>query len=135
MLIEPIRKDLFTKLCIYVVGAMERTVAMRTAYLASIATVALGAIVGSAVYSIGTADYCPQPSPSSVATLFAPCQAFDAAMGRSITKKEAAQMGLLKTDGRPAVAPARQPEPTPAQLVAEDFQIIAQERATVGVAH
>ena len=39
--------------------------------------------------------YCPQPSAASVATLFAPCLAFDSAMGRRVTKQEAVMMGLL----------------------------------------
>ncbi len=42
-----------------------------------------------------SSDYCPSPSPASVEALFAPCQAFDTAMGRSVTKQEAVQMGLL----------------------------------------
>ena len=33
--------------------------------------------------------------------LFAPCQAFDTAMGRSVSKQEAVQMGLLTPDFRP----------------------------------
>lgn len=40
--------------------------------------------------------------PASVATLFAPCQAFDTAMGHKVTKKEAVQMGLLRPDAQPA---------------------------------
>ena len=46
----------------------------------------------------GTDYFCPPPSGASVATLFAPCQAFDTAMGHKITKKEAVQMGLLMPD-------------------------------------
>ena len=67
------------------------------AVLAIAAAVAAGA--GHAIRSVGGTDYyCPPPSAASVATLFAPCQAFDTAMGRKITKKEAVQMGLLKRD-------------------------------------
>ena len=77
---------------------------MRTENLAAIAiaTVAAG-VAGLAVYSDKSADYyCPPPSPAFVATLFAPCQAFDTAMGHKVTKKEAVQMGLLKPDVQPA---------------------------------
>jgi hypothetical protein len=57
-------------------------------------------------------------------------------MGHSITKQEAVQMGLLKPDQQPASTPGQQPAmPNPAQLVAEDFQTMAQEHATVGVAN
>ena len=110
---------------------------MRTEYLAAIAIAALGAGAVSAAYSVRTSDYCPQPSGASVTALFAPCQAFDVAMatrGPAITREEALQMGLLPPDEWSAPTPAKQPAPTPAQLVAEDFQVMAQEHATVGVA-
>ena len=71
---------------------------MRTQDLAvlAIATVVVAG-AGRAIQSgWGTDYYCPPPSAASVATLFAPCQAFDTAMGRKITKKEAVRMGLLK---------------------------------------
>jgi hypothetical protein len=93
---------------------------MRTEYLAAIAIAALSAGAAFAVYSVKTDDYCPQPSAASVAALFAPCQAFDTAMGHAVTKKEAVMMGLL--------APTGQPTPPPAT------QLAAQEHATVGVA-
>jgi hypothetical protein len=48
-------------------------------------------------------------------------------VSQSVTKQEAVQMGLLRRDEQPA--------PTPAQLVAEEHQIIAQEHATVEVAN
>ena len=73
---------------------------MRTQDLAvlAIATVVVAG-AGRAIQSgWGTDYYCPPPSAASVATLFAPCQAFDTAMGHKITKKEAVQMGLLKRD-------------------------------------
>jgi hypothetical protein len=53
------------------------------------------------------------------AHVFAPCQAFDTAVGHSVTKKEAVMMGLL--------TPAEQPTPPVTQLA-------AQEHATVGMA-
>jgi hypothetical protein len=110
-------------------------IAMRTEDLVVIAIRAVAAGAGIA-YSVKSEPYyCPQPSAASVARLFAPCQAFDAAMGHSITKQEAVQMGLLKPDQQPASTPGQQPAmPNPAQLVAEDFQTMAQEHATVGVA-
>ena len=51
-------------------------------------------------------QFCPNPSAASVTALFAPCQAFDTAMGRSVSKQEAVQMGLLTPDLQPL-----QPEP------------------------
>jgi phytoene/squalene synthetase len=107
---------------------------MRTEYLTAIAVASLAAIAGSAVYFVRTADYCPQPSASSVAALFAPCQAFDTAMGHALTKQEAVRMGFLAPTDQRSSPPAQQRAPTPAQLVAQDFQSVAQERATVGVA-
>jgi hypothetical protein len=91
---------------------------MKDLFVAVIAIVA--AVAGLAVYFVkGTAYYCPQPSAASVATLFAPCQAFDAAMGHKVTKKEAVMMGLL----------------TPAEPTSPATQLAAKEHATVGVAH
>jgi hypothetical protein len=80
-----------------VVGGVMEDIAMNGGDLAvfSVATaVAAGAAL--AIQSVRDTDYyCPSPSAASVATLFAPCQAFDTAMGHKITKKEAVQMGLL----------------------------------------
>jgi hypothetical protein len=92
---------------------------MRTEYLAGIAILAVATGVGLAVQSARTNDYCPQPSAASVAALFAPCQAFDTAVGHAVTKKEAVMMGLLAPDQRP-VSPAT--------------RLAAQEHATVGMA-
>lgn len=50
-------------------------------------------------------EYCPSPSAASVTALFAPCQTFNSAMGRSVSKEEAVQMGLLTPDLRPKPAP------------------------------
>jgi hypothetical protein len=107
---------------------------MRSQYLAGIAIAALAAGIASAAYSIRFSDYCPRPSAASVTALFAPCQTFDTAMGAAITKDKAAQMGLLPPTPGPASTPVREPAPTPAQVVAQDFQTMAQEHATVGVA-
>jgi hypothetical protein len=93
---------------------------MRTGDLAAItiATVAAGA-AGLAIYSVrGTDYYCPPPSAASVAALFAPCQAFDTAMGHKVTKKEAVQMGLLTPDMQPA-EPADMQSAEPAARLAE----------------
>jgi hypothetical protein len=99
-------------------GAME-TIAMTTEDFFVIAIMAVAAGAGIA-YSVKSEPYyCPQPSAASVATLFAPCQAFESAIGHAITKKEAVQMGLLTPD--------EQPEP-PAT------QVAAGEHATVGSA-
>ena len=92
---------------------------MRTEYLAGIAILAVAAGVGLAVQSVRTDDYCPQPSATSVAALFAPCQAFDTANGYSVTKEQAVRMGLL--------TPAEQRLPPAVQLAAH-------EHATVGMA-
>jgi hypothetical protein len=108
---------------------------MKDYFLAAIAIAALAAGGVSAAYSVRTADYCPQPSAASVTALFAPCQAFETAMGPAITADEAMDMGLPRLDEQPAAIPAKQPDLTPEQLVAEDFQSIAREHATAGVAN
>src|SRR6516225_11229414 len=97
-----------------------RAIAMSTQSLAVIAiAAAVAAGAGHAIRSVGGTDYyCPQPSAASVATLFAPCQAFDTAMGRKVTKKEAVQMGLLKPDEQPSIAPGKPPAAPVAQLAA-----------------
>jgi hypothetical protein len=69
-------------------------------------------VVGLGAYSVRSGDqYCPSPSAASVARLFAPCQAFDSAMGREVSKQEAIQMGLLSPD--------EQPTPAATQLAAQ----------------
>ena len=74
------------------------------AALAIAAAVAAGA--GLTIKHLWPTDYyCPPPTAASVATLFAPCQAFDTAMGHRITRKEAVQMGLLTAD-EPSTWPA-----------------------------
>jgi hypothetical protein len=95
-----------------------------------VAAIAIAAIVVGAAWSlhfVKTGDfYCPQPSAASVEKLFAPCQAFDTALGHAVTREEAVRLGLLPNPEQPPL--------TPAQLVAEDHQMLAQEHATVGVA-
>jgi len=70
------------------------------AALAIAAAVAAGA--GLTIKHLWPTDYyCPPPTAASVETLFAPCQAFDTAMGHKITKKETMQMGLLTPEEQP----------------------------------
>jgi len=71
------------------------------AALAIAAAVAAGA--GLTIKHLWPTDYyCPPPTAASVETLFAPCQAFDTAMGHKITKKEAVRMGLLTPEEQPS---------------------------------
>ena len=64
---------------------------------------AIAAGAGLTIKHLWPTDYyCPPPTAASVETLFAPCQAFDTAMGRKITKKEAVQMGLLTPEEQPS---------------------------------
>ena len=70
---------------------------------ALLATCAAGIAVGFSSIKTGN-EYCPSPSPASVASLFAPCQTFDAAVGHSVSKQEAVQMGLLPPDLQPQPA-------------------------------
>jgi hypothetical protein len=69
------------------------------ALLVGAAAIGLGAMVHS------QSEYCPDPSPASVTALFAPCQAFDTAMGHQVSKQEAIQMGLLTPDEQPIRQP------------------------------
>jgi hypothetical protein len=46
------------------------------------------------------------------------CQTFDTAMGHKFTKKEAVQMGLLKPDDQPSIAPNKPLAAPVAQLAA-----------------
>jgi hypothetical protein len=71
-----------------------------------VAAILVGAmVVGLGAYSVRSGDeYCPSPSAASVTALFAPCQTFDSAMGRRVTKEEAVQMGLLTPDEQPIPA-------------------------------
>ena len=92
---------------------------MNSQYLgaALLATCAVGIAVGFSAIKAGD-EYCPSPSPASVTALFAPCQTFDAAVGHSVSKQEAVQMGLL--------APDLQPEP--ATQVAQNLRAAVARR-------
>jgi hypothetical protein len=78
---------------------------MKSDYI--VAGILVGAmVVGLRAYSVRPSDeYCPSPSATSVASLFAPCQAFESAMGREVSKQEAVKMGLLTPDERPSENP------------------------------
>jgi len=59
-------------------------------------------VVGLGAYSVHPGDeYCPNPSAASVTKLFAPCQAFESAMGRGVSRQEAVRIGLLTPDEQP----------------------------------
>jgi hypothetical protein len=66
-----------------------------------------GILVGAVVVGLGAhsvhpgGEYCPRPSAASVASLFAPCQAFDSAVGYPVSNHEAVQMGLMTPHERP----------------------------------
>ena len=75
---------------------------MKSDYL--VAALMVGAVAIGLASSVNSSKYCPNPSAASVTALFAPCLAFDSAMGRSVSKQEAAQMGLLTPDGQPIPA-------------------------------
>jgi hypothetical protein len=76
---------------------------MKSDYLfaALLVMVAVAAISLGANWTGSNSSYCPPPSAASVATLFAPCQAFESAMGHRVSKQEAVQMGLLAPEQRP----------------------------------
>ena len=66
---------------------------MNSQYLgAALLAIAVGIAVGFSSIKAGD-EYCPSPSPASVTSLFAPCQTFDAAVGRHVSRQEAVQMG------------------------------------------
>jgi hypothetical protein len=81
-----------------------RVIAMKSQYLVAALFAVCAVAIGVGASSIRSGgDFCPNPSAASVTALFAPCQTFDAAMGREVSKREAVQMGLL--------TPEIQPEP------------------------
>ncbi len=107
---------------------------MKSQYLATIAIAAFAAGAGFAVHSVRTqAEYCPPPSAASVTALFAPCQTFDTAMGRTVSKPEAVQMGLLTPDERPS-PPATQLAASDRALTNGKVATTHTDPVTVGVA-
>jgi len=86
---------------------------MKDLFAALAITAAIAAGAGLTIKHVWVTDYyCPPPTAASVETLFAPCQAFDTAMGHKITKKEAVQMGLLTPEEQPSPPVARMAEGT-----------------------
>jgi hypothetical protein len=76
---------------------------MKSDYLA--ATLLAGAVaIGVGANSVSSNSDCPNPSAASVTALFAPCQTADSAMNRSVSKQEAAQIGLLMPYEQPVPA-------------------------------
>jgi hypothetical protein len=94
------QRELVTAPAVVVTGR-SRITAMKSDYI--VAGILVGAmVVGLGAYSAHPGDeYCPSPSAASVATLFAPCQAFESAMGREVSKQDAVKMGLLTPDEQP----------------------------------
>jgi hypothetical protein len=81
---------------------------MKSDYLfAVLLVIVVVAISLGANWTGSNSNYCPPPSAASVATLFAPCQAFESAMGHRVSKQEAVQMGLLTPDEQPTPAATR----------------------------
>jgi hypothetical protein len=75
---------------------------MKSQYLVAALFAVCALAIGVSASSIRSGgDYCPNPSAVSVTALFAPCQTFDSAMGREVSKQEAVKMGLLMPDERP----------------------------------
>jgi len=75
---------------------------MKSQYLVAALLFAICAVaIGFGANPIHSSDYCPDPSGASVTALFAPCQTFDTAIGYSVSKQEAVQMGLLTPDLQP----------------------------------
>jgi hypothetical protein len=84
---------------------------MRDLFAALAITTAIAAGAGLTIKHVrGTDYYCPPPTAASVATLFAPCQAFDTAMGHKITRKEAVQLGLLTPEEQRTLPATRMAE-------------------------
>jgi hypothetical protein len=78
---------------------------MKSDYIAAAILVMVAVAIGAGMNTVHpSSDYCPSPSPASVEALFAPCQAFDTAMGHSVSKQEPVQMGLLTPDEQPRTA-------------------------------
>jgi hypothetical protein len=106
----------------------------KTGVLGGFVAVACACCVVLVAFMVGPGrEYCPRPSSESIAALFAPCQAFDTAVGHTVTTQEAVRMAFLKPDGRLAANAAREPSP-PEEIQAEERQAILREHATVGAA-
>jgi hypothetical protein len=81
---------------------------MKWEYLAAALLVFVAAAISvGANWTGSSSNYCPSPSAASVTALFAPCQTFDTATGRAVSKSEAVQMGLLRPDEQPLLVTAQ----------------------------
>ena len=64
----------------------------------TLGAIALGVIAVGAAWTVHTLTstdyYCPGPSASSVVALLAPCQAFDTALGHTVSGDQAVQIGM-----------------------------------------
>jgi hypothetical protein len=79
--------------------------AMKSDYLfAALLVIVAVTISLGATWTGPSSSYCPNPSAASVTALFAPCQAFDTAIGYPASKQDAVQMGLLTPDEEPTTA-------------------------------
>jgi hypothetical protein len=107
---------------------------MKDEQLAAVVLACLVAGSGWAAYSIvSTTGYCPPPSASSAAALFAPCQAFATTIERAVVmEQEALQKGLPTADQQPLLASTQPPAYTTTQFAAKDDT--AYDHATVGIA-
>jgi hypothetical protein len=82
----------------------SRITAMKDEYLVAALLIGAAAIGLGANRVQSPSEYCPNPSPASVTALFAPCQAFDTAIGHPVSKQEAIRLGLLTPDEQPTPA-------------------------------
>ena len=65
----------------------------RTLGVIALGVVAVGA--AWAVHTVASTDYyCPGPSASTVVALLAPCQAFDTALGHTVSSERPVRMAL-----------------------------------------
>jgi hypothetical protein len=64
----------------------------------TLGVIALGVVAVGAAWTVHTLTstdyYCPGPSAASVVALLAPCQAFDTALGHTVSSDQAVQMAL-----------------------------------------
>ncbi|MGC2084970.1 MAG: hypothetical protein WA702_16625 [Bradyrhizobium sp.] len=64
----------------------------------TLGVIALGVVAVGAAWTVHTLTstdyYCPGPSATSVVALLAPCQAFDTALGHTVSGGEAVRIGL-----------------------------------------
>jgi hypothetical protein len=64
----------------------------------TLGVIALGVVAVGAAWTVHTLTstdyYCPGPSASSVVALLAPCQAFNTALGHTVSSDQAVRMAL-----------------------------------------